>query len=163
MKTMRILFLTHYFPPEGNAPASRTFENCKRWVQQGHSVTVVTCAPNVPNGVVYTGYRNRLYQREVLDGVEVLRVWTYIAPNRGTVRRIINYISYMFSATLCSLFLKKPDIIIATSPQFFCGWAGVIASRLKRVPFILEIRDLWPDSIVAVGAMRNKPLLRLTR
>ena len=159
---MRILFFSHYFPPEVNAPASRTFENCKRWVRKGHEVTVVTCAPNCPDGVVYDGYKNRLWQSEVVDGIRVVRVWTYIAANRGAVRRIMNFVSYMCSAALLSLLrLKKPDVIIATSPQFFCGWAGLIASRLRRVPFLLEIRDIWPDSIVVVGAMKNKSLLRV--
>ncbi|MBN2181528.1 MAG: glycosyltransferase family 4 protein [Sedimentisphaerales bacterium] len=158
---MHILFFSHYFTPEGNAPASRTFENCKRWVRRGHRVTVITCAPNVPNGIVYEGYKNKIYQREHIEGIDVIRVWTYIAANKGTLLRIINYISYMFSSIFFSLFVTKPDIIIATSPQFFCGWAGVISSRLRRVPFILEVRDIWPESIVAVGAMRNKRILRI--
>jgi len=158
---MHILFFSHYFTPEGNAPASRTHENCKRWVRQGHRVTVITCAPNVPDGIVYEGYKNKLYQRENIVGINVIRVWTYIAANKGTSKRIINYISYMLSSTFFSLFVRKPDVIIATSPQFFCGWAGLIASRIRRVPYILEIRDIWPESIVAVGAMRNKLLLRI--
>ncbi|MFW6287102.1 MAG: glycosyltransferase, partial [Candidatus Sumerlaeota bacterium] len=127
---MHILFLSHYFPPEGNAPASRTYENCKRWVRAGHEITVVTCAPNVPNGVVYEGYKNRLRpQHEEMDGIHVIRVWTYIAPNKGTVRRIANYLSYMFSAIWFSLFVKGPDVVLATSPQFFNGWAGVWVGR----------------------------------
>lgn len=158
---MCILFFSHYFPPEGNAPASRTYENCKRWVRRGHKVTVITCVPNVPDGVVYDGYKNKLYQSENIDGIHVIRVWTYIAANKGTIRRIINYVSYMFGAVLVSLFIKKPNLIIATSPQSFCGWAGVIVSRLRRIPFMLEIRDIWPESIVAVGALRNKRLLRI--
>ena len=158
---MRILFFTHYFPPEGNAPASRTHENCKKWIRLGHQVTVITCAPNVPDGIVYKGYKNKLFQREKIDGIDVIRVWAYITANKGTIRRIINYVSYMFSSVFFSRFLKRPDMIIATSPQFFCGWAGVIASRIRSVPFILEIRDIWPESIVAVGAMRNKRLLKI--
>ncbi len=158
---MRILFFTHYFPPEGNAPASRTYENAKRWIQAGHDVTVITCAPNVPDGVVYEGYKNKLYQRDVVDGIDVRRVWTYIAANQGSVRRILNYLSYMVSAFLVSLFVKRPDVVIATSPQFFCGWAGVLFRWIRRVPFILEIRDIWPESIVAVGAMGNSRLIRL--
>lgn len=155
------MFFSHYFYPEGNAPASRTYENCKRWVRQGHKVTVVTCAPNVPDGVVYEGYKNKLYQKENVEGICVIRVWTYIAANEGIIRRIANYVSYMFSALFFSLFMAKPDIIIATSPQFFCGWAGTIASKLRRVPFVLEIRDVWPESIAAVGALGNKWLLRI--
>lgn len=158
---MHILFFSHYFPPEGNAPASRTYENCKRWVRQGHKITVITGAPNVPDGVVYEGYKNKLRQCEDIEGIHVIRIWTYIAANKGTIRRIINYVSYMFSATFFSLFLRKPDVIIATSPQFFCGWTGIIVSQLKRTPFILEIRDIWPESIVAVGGIRNKQLLRV--
>lgn len=158
---MRILFLSHYFPPEVNAPASRTYENCRRWVRNGHQVTVITCAPNCPNGVVYDGYRNRLWQREFIDGIEVVRVWTYIAANEGTVRRIVNYVSYMISAVIAALFVRRPDVVIATSPQFFCGWAGVLVSKLRRRPFILEIRDIWPESIVAVGAMRKSRLIRM--
>jgi len=160
---MRILFLSHYFPPEGNAPASRVYEMAKRWVAAGHKVEVITCAPNVPNGIIYDGYRNRFRQTEFMDGISVTRVWTYIAANEGTIRRIMNYISYMISAVFFALFLKKPDVVVATSPQFFCGWAGVVISRLRRLPFILEIRDLWPDTIVAVGAVQNQRLLSMIR
>src|SRR5690554_6518887 len=134
---MNILFFSHYFPPEVNAPASRTYENSRHWVKAGHTVTVLTSVPNCPDGVVFAGYRNKPIQREIIEGIDVRRIWTYIAPNKGTVRRIANFVSYMVTATLYSLFLEKPDIIIATSPQFFCGWAGVCASFLKRTPFIL--------------------------
>jgi Glycosyl transferase 4-like domain len=125
------------------------------WARAGHDVTVVTCVPNCPDGVVYAGYRNRVRRQvEEVDGVRVVRVWTYVAPNAGTLRRIANYVSYQASATWTSLRLPRPDVIVATSPQFFCGWAGVWASRIKRVPLVLEIRDIWPESIAAVGAMR---------
>jgi glycosyltransferase involved in cell wall biosynthesis len=157
---MRILFLTHYFPPEGNAPATRVYEMTRRWVAQGHDVTVVTGVPNVPDGVVYEGYVNRWRQREDCEGVEVVRVWTWLAANQGTVRRIANYVSFMLTAILAGLGGRRPDVVIATSPQFFCGWAGVWVSRLRRAPFVLEIRDLWPESILAVGAMRGPLLIR---
>ena len=157
---MRILYLSHYFHPEGNAPATRVYELSRRWVAAGHEVAVVTCAPNVPDGVVYEGYANRWCQREVVEGVEVIRVWTYLAANKGTARRIFNYVSYMASATLACLFLRRPDVVIATSPQFFCGWAGVLASRLRGLHFVLEIRDLWPESISAVEAIRNRAVVR---
>ncbi len=158
---MKILFLSHYFPPEVNAPASRTYEHCKRWVDAGHDVTVLTCAPNCPDGVVFEGYSNRFRgQTENVDGIHVVRVWTYLAANRGTTRRIANYLSYMVVAIWASLRLSRPDVVIATSPQFFCGWAGVLVSWLKRRPLVLEIRDIWPESIEAVGALRNRRLLR---
>lgn len=158
---MKILFLSHYFPPEGNAPASRVYEFCRRWATAGHDVTVITCAPNVPNGKVYPGYKNRLSARETRAGVKVLRVWTYIAPNKGTFRRSLNYFSYMVSATIASAGIGRPDIVVATSPQFFCGFAGLLVSRIRRLPFVLEIRDIWPESVEAVGAVRNRGVLGL--
>lgn len=158
---MRILFFTHYFPPEGNAPASRTFDHCTRWAAAGHEVTVVTCAPNHPRGRLYPGYRNRLRQIEYMEGVRVVRVATYLAANEGAWRRTANYLSYLIAAVPAGLLERRPDIVIATSPQFFCGWAGVLVSRLRRRPFLLEIRDLWPESIVAVDAMRFRTALRL--
>ena len=155
---MRILFLTHYFHPEGNAPATRVQEMSRRWVKLGFEVCVVTGAPNVPSGVVYPGYRNRWRFRESIEGVETIRVWTYLAPNKGTLRRILNYLSFCATATLAGLGARRPDLVIATSPQFFCGWAGVFVSRLRRVPFVLEIRDLWPESIAAGSNMpRSTP------
>ena len=157
---MRILFLTHYFFPEGNAPAARVFEMAKQWVADGHEVQVITCAPNIPNGVLYEGYKNRYKLTEFIDGIHVTRVWTYITANKGTVKRSLNYLSYMFTAVIAGLFVKKPDIIIATSPQLFCGLAGALVSKLRNIPFLLEIRDVWPLSIVVAGAIRNKLVLR---
>lgn len=157
---MRILFLTHYFPPEVNAPASRVHEMSRYWVKKGHEVTVISSIPNCPNGIIYKGYQNRLHRQvEIIDGIRVIRVWTYIAANKGYIRRIINYISFMLTATLAGLTLEKHDIIIATSPQFFCGWAGALIAKFKKIPFILEVRDLWPDSIVAVGAITNRMII----
>ena len=159
---MRILFYCHYFPPEVNAPATRTYQHCRRWADAGHDVTVVTCVPNCPSGVVYEGYRNRFRSHtEMIDGVRVVRVWTYMAANAGTVPRILNYISYQISALIATFRLKKPDVVVATSPQFFCGWAGVWASRIKRSPLVLEIRDIWPESIAAVGAMKPGLMTRI--
>lgn len=158
---MRILFLSHYFPPEGNAPASRVHEMARRWVEAGHEVQVITCVPNVPTGVVYKGYKNRLRQTEIIDGIRVTRVWTYIAANKGKIKRIVNYLSYFVSAFLAGLFVRRPDVVIATSPQFFCGWAGALVAKVRRLPFILEIRDIWPASIVAVGAMQESAVVRL--
>jgi len=158
---MRILFLSHYFPPEVNAPASRTYEHCKQWVQDGHEVTVVTCTPNHPRGTVYEGYRNKLFQREEKDGIQVVRVWTYVTANEGFLKRTLNYISYMVAAVCVAPFLPNSDVVLSTSPQFFNGLAGYLVSRLKRLPWILEIRDLWPESIVAVGAITNRPVIRL--
>jgi len=157
---VRILFLSHYFPPEVNAPASRTFEHCREWVRQGHEVTVVTCAPNHPRGIVYEGYRNRLWQREERGGIRVVRLWTYLAANEGFAKRTLNYVSYMISAVLAAPWLPRADVVVTTSPQFFNGLAGYFVSRLKRAPWALEIRDLWPESILSVGAIKNARIIR---
>ncbi len=158
---MHILFLTDNFPPEVNAPASRTFEHCREWVNAGHQVTVVTCAPNFPRGKVYQGYKNPAWQTEVMDGIRVIRVWSYITANEGFLRRILDYASFMVSAVLASFFIKAPDIVIGTSPQFFTACAAYVVSRLKRIPFVFELRDLWPESIRAVGAMGDSAVIRL--
>ncbi|MCK4396242.1 glycosyltransferase family 4 protein [candidate division WOR-3 bacterium] len=157
---MHIIFLTHYFPPEVNAPATRTYENCKCWVESGHEVTVITGAPNMPDGVIYKGYKNKFFNWDEMNGIKILRVWTYIAPNRGIFRRTLNYISFMVSSLLGVFLIKNGDMVIATSPQFFCGIGGSFFSRIKRLPFILEVRDIWPDSIIAVGALTNRSLIR---
>lgn len=150
---MHILFLTDNFPPEVNAPASRTFEHCREWVKAGHRVTVITCAPNFPKGKVFEGYRNRLWQSETMEGIRVIRVWTYITANEGFLRRILDYVSFMVSASLAAPFVRKVDLVIGTSPQFFTACAAYLVSRMKRIPFVFELRDLWPESIKAVGAM----------
>jgi glycosyltransferase involved in cell wall biosynthesis len=152
---MKILFLSHYFPPEVNAPATRAHEHCKAWVAAGHEVTVVTGAPNHPFGELYPGYKNQRTEHMV-DGIRVIRVKTYITANKGILKRTLSYISFMLATIyLCGSF-GKHDVLLTTSPQFFNGFAGFFVSRLKRIPWLLEIRDLWPDSILAVGAIKNK-------
>jgi glycosyltransferase involved in cell wall biosynthesis len=156
---MHILFLTDNFPPEVNAPATRVFEHCREWVKANHRVTVITCAPNFPKGEVFEGYRNELWRREWVEGIEVIRVWSYITANEGVLGRIIDYQSFMVSAIVASLFVKGPVVVVGTSPQFFTGCAAYAVSRLKGIPFIFEVRDLWPESIKAVGAMKTSVLL----
>ncbi len=159
---MRVVFLSHYFPPEVNAPAVRTYEHCREWARAGHDIHVVTCVPSHPQGQVYPGYRRQLgVQHEQMDGIHVHRVWTFITPNKGRLRRTVGYVSYMLSAVWAALRLPRPDVIIATSPQFFCAGAGLFASRLLRRPWVFELRDIWPASIAAVGAARNKTLMAL--
>jgi len=153
---MKILFLSHYFPPEVNAPATRTYEHCRRWVELGHEVTVVSCVPHHPMGRAYPGYRNRLIQTEYKDGIKAIKVLTYITANEGFIKRTWNYVFYMLMTIAVAPFLPRADIVISTSPQFFNGLAGFFVSRIKRCRWVLEIRDLWPESIVAVGAIKNR-------
>lgn len=158
---MHILFLTDNFPPEVNAPASRTFEHAREWVRAGARVTVISCAPNFPKGAVFPGYRNRLWQREQIDDIDVIRVWTYITANEGFARRIADYMSFMFSAALAALFVRRVDVVVGTSPQFFTACAAWFVGAVKRRPFVFELRDLWPESIKAVGAMSHSRAIAL--
>lgn len=151
---MKILFITDNFPPEVNAPATRTYEHCLEWVKEGVHVTVITCQPNDSDGKLYKGYKNRLYTTEYMDGIKVIRVWTYIASHKYFVKRILDYFSFAFMSFIVGLFIKT-DVIVATSPQFFTTWSGSILSKFKSVPWIFEVRDLWPASIVSVGAMKE--------
>ena len=151
---MRILFLTDNFPPETNAPATRTYEHCLKWINMGYQVTVITCFPNFPKGKVFEGYTNKLYQKENIDGITVIRVWSYITANNGFMKRIIDYVSYAITSFLFGLFVKT-DLIIATSPQFFTAISGRMLSFFRRIPWVMEVRDLWPDSIAAVGSMNK--------
>jgi len=155
---MKILFITDNFPPETNAPATRTYEHCSEWVKKGTEVTVITCAPNFPQGKVYEGYKNKLYQTEMIDGIKVIRVWSYITANEGFTKRVLDYVSFAFMAFWVGLF-QKHDVIIATSPQFFTTWAASAISKIRRKPWIFELRDLWPESIRTVGAMKQSRVL----
>lgn len=158
---MHILFFTDNFPPEVNAPASRTFEHARVWVELGHQVTVITCVPNFPTGKAFEGYKNRPWQSESLDGIRVVRVWSYIAANTGFLRRTLDFISYMVTSFLASFFIRRVDVIIGTSPQFFTVCSAWLASVFKRRPWVFELRDIWPESIRAVGALQDSRFLDL--
>lgn len=157
---MKILFLSHYFPPEVNAPATRTYEHCRRWVELGHEVTVISCVPHHPMGKSYPGYRNRWIHTEYKDGIKAIKVFTYITANEGFLKRTLNYFLYMVMAIAIAPFLPRADIVISTSPQFFNGLAGYFVAKIKRCAWLLEIRDLWPESITAVGAIKNPHIIR---
>ena len=159
---MRILFVSQYFPPEPGAPAARVSELARTWKREGHDVTVLTALPHHPTGIVPPEYRRRALVREEVHGVEVLRTWIYATPNRGRVKRSAGYASFALSATLWGqLHVRPADVVIATSPQLLCGAAGYVISGVRRTPFVLEVRDLWPESIVAVGALpAGHPVIR---
>jgi len=155
---MHVLVVTDNFAPERNAPAIRTYEHCRRWVKAGVNVTVVTSVPNFPTGKVLPPYKNRLVQRETIDGIDVVRVWTYLAPNQAVIRRSIDFASFGLMGFFAGL-AQKADVIMATSPQLLAGLSGRLLSFTKRRPWLLEVRDLWPDSIVALDMMQERNLL----
>jgi glycosyltransferase involved in cell wall biosynthesis len=159
---VHILYLSQYFTPEMGAPAARVHELSREWVALGAEVTVLTGFPNHPTGVIPPEYRGELFRREVVDGVNVVRTPIYASANSGVVRRALNYVSYAASAAAFGPVLtRRPDVVIATSPQFLTAVSGFWISQLRRVPFVFEVRDIWPRSIVEVGALSaNHPGVR---
>ena len=153
---MRIVYLCQYFVPEAGAPAARLRDMARSWVQRGHSVTVVTGMPNHPTGVVQAPYVGRLIARESLDGVTVLRNWLYATPNEGLVRKTLSHLSFMVSAlVLGNARLGTADVIIASSPSFFAVISAWVMSRMRKIPFVFEVRDLWPAVFVDLGVLTN--------
>ena len=141
---MRILFITDNYPPESNAPALRTFEHVNEWVKNKDVyVTILTCCPNFPQGTIYPGYKNKLIDIEFRGKIKIIRVWSYIFRNKGKFRRIFDHLSFSISSSVVGLFLGC-DVIIATSPQFFTTFSAFFISKIKNVPWIFEVRDLWP-------------------
>ena len=154
---MRILYLSQYFPPEIGATQTRAFEMARFLVRAGHQVTMLAEFPNHPSGVIPPAYRGKWYERSTLEGIEVIRVWVKASPEKSFRNRLAFYLSYMFSATLAGLFLARGryDVAYVTSPPLFVGGAGLALSALKRIPWVFEVRDLWPESAVALGELRN--------
>jgi glycosyltransferase involved in cell wall biosynthesis len=160
-KPLKILFISQYFPPEMGAPSARTFELCRHWVKSGHKVTVITGFPHHPTGVIPPEYKQHFYKLENVEGIEIIRTYVYATANKGFFKRILSYLSFMFSAIVLGPWKSgKPDVVIATSPQFFVAIAGYLVSLIKRRPFVFEVRDLWPESIVQLGQLKNKWLIK---
>jgi colanic acid biosynthesis glycosyl transferase WcaI len=162
---MRILYVSHYFPPEMGAPAGRVAGLSRHWAAAGHDVDVLTGFPHHPTGRIHPDYRQafrRGFMREDDHGVAVYRTWIYPAANRGKLLRSLNYGSFFASAAaMGSLRLRRPDVVVATSPQLLCAAAGLFLARRFGAPLVMEVRDLWPESLVAVGASRTRaPLVR---
>lgn len=154
---MRILYVSQYFPPEMGAPSARVHALAKLWVAAGHDVTVLTAFAHHPLGVKAPEDRGVITRRETVDGIDVVRAYVYAAPNKGTTRRMISYASFMIAATVIGMFrVRKPDVVIATSPQLLCGLAGYMLARLMRRPFVFEVRDLWPESMLATEVVKGE-------
>ncbi len=159
---MKILYVSQYFPPEMGAPAARAAELARHWARAGHEVSILTGFPNHPTGVVPAEWRSRLRRlvyRENIDGVKVFRTWLWPLPNRKAHERMRNYASFLFSAALRGMTIPRPDVIVATSPQLLVGLAGWWIAFARQIPFVFEVRDLWPESLAAVGAGSDDSLL----
>lgn len=159
---MRIAVYSHYFLPEIGAPSARIGDFGRQWTEAGHEVHVATCFPNHPTGVVYPGYTPRVYQQEMLNQINVHRSWTYITPNKGILKKTLGHASFWLSAGFSSTRkLPAVDCAIGTSPTFFAAMAARASARRNRVPFIMEVRDLWPAIFVDLGVIRNRAIIHV--
>lgn len=159
---MRILYLSQYFPPEVGATQTRAHEMAQGLLAAGHGVTMLTEVPNHPEGIIRPAYRGKFWAREQLEGLDVIRVWVKTAPVKTMRTRLAFYLSYMFNAALAGLLLARGryDLLYATSPPLFVGGAALALSLLRRIPMVFEVRDLWPESAVALGELRSPRFIR---
>jgi len=157
---MNIAVFSHYFTPEIGAPSARIHDLARHWVRLGNEVQVITCFPNHPTGRLYSGYQAGRYMQETLDGIQVHRHWTYVTPNRGFIKKTLGHLSYIPGAALISnRRLSSPDVAIGTSPTFFAAMAGASLARRRQIPFIMEVRDLWPAIFVELGVIKNRQVI----
>ena len=159
---MKIVVYSHYFTPEIGAPSARIFEFASQWILAGHDVEVVTCVPNHPVGKIYPGYGTGIYAKEILSGIAVHRHWTYVTPNKGILKKTLGHISYVPSAIfLSNAHISKPDVAMATSPTLFAAMVGAWTGFQFRIPFVMDVRDLWPAIFVELGILKNPFLIRM--
>jgi len=159
---MRILVVTHYFPPEIGAPQARLSEMARFWADAGDEVTVLTGMPNHPTGVVPPRYRRRLLVREQVDGYRVVRTWLYATANTAVARKTVGHLSFMLSAVVLGAACSGPaDVVVVSSPTFFSIFAAWALARLRRAPLVVEVRDLWPAIFVELGVLTNRRLIGL--
>jgi glycosyltransferase involved in cell wall biosynthesis len=159
---MRVLIVTHYFPPETGAPQARLSALARTWAADGDAVTVLTGMPNHPTGVLPAAYRRAVLRREASDGYRVIRTWLYATPNEGTVRKTLGHLSFMASSVLLGGRAAGPaDVVVVSSPTFFSILSGWLLARLKRARFVVEVRDLWPAIFVELGVLTNRAVIGL--
>jgi glycosyltransferase involved in cell wall biosynthesis len=153
--------VTHYFPPEIGAPQARLSEMGKAWVEAGARVTVLTGFPSHPTGVVPEGYRGRWLMEEERDGMRVVRTAVYATPNRGTLKKTLGHLAFMTSSFLQGIgTIGSPDVFLVSSPTFFSVFTAWALSRVKRRPYVFDVRDLWPGIFVELGVLRNRRVIK---
>lgn len=154
---LRIGYLVQQFPPEVGAGPARVTEMALRWKAAGAEVTVFTCMPNRPEGRIHPEYRGKLFMEEEWRGIRVLRSWLYASPRHGFARTLVNNTTFMMTGGLqAALKGRGLDVLIASSPPFFPHLSGTVVSGMRRVPLVLEVRDLWPDYLVGMGVIPEK-------
>jgi hypothetical protein len=159
---MRVLIVTHYFPPETGAPQARLSGLAATWAADGDKVTVLTGMPNHPTGVLPPAYRRALFRRELVGGYRVVRTWLYATPNEGMARKTLGHLSFMVSSVLLGWRAAGPaDVVVVSSPTFFSILSGWLLARLKRACFVVEVRDLWPAIFVELGVLTNHRIIAL--
>lgn len=159
---MRTLIVTHYFPPEIGAPQARLGDLARIWAAAGDDVTVLTCMPNHPTGVIPSRYRNKLRVRETTDGYRVVRTWVYATPNNGVVKKTLGHLSFMASSILLGARASGPaDVVVVSSPTFFSIFAAWALAKVKRARLVVEVRDLWPAIFVELGVLTNRRAISL--
>ncbi len=159
---MRILMVTHYFPPETGAPQARLSALAATWAADGDQVSVLTGMPNHPTGVLPASYRRAVFRRESADGYQVVRTWLYATPNEGVVRKTLGHLSFMASSVLLGWRASGPaDVVVVSSPTFFSILSGWLLARMKRARFVVEVRDLWPAIFVELGVLTNRRVIAL--
>lgn len=155
---MRLIILTQYYPPEIGAPQRRLSDLAKRFIDRGHSVTVLTAMPNYPTGRILEGYGG-LLRREAIDGVPVIRTFIYPTKSASFVRRMLNYLSFVFSSMLFGVFLlPKADYLLVESPPLFLGVSAYVLSRIKRTRLIFNVSDIWPSGLARLGLVSSKSI-----
>jgi glycosyltransferase involved in cell wall biosynthesis/SAM-dependent methyltransferase len=157
---VRFLFISHYFYPEVGAPQTRILETAQRLSAGGHEVSVLTGFPNYPDGVIPLEYRRRALQREQLGDIRVIRSLVYPSPNSGFARRLANHASFALSSLLAAPLTGRPDVIVAETPPLFSAVSAVLIARSWRVPLLLNVADLWPESAVQLGMLSNRTAIR---
>ncbi len=159
---MRIRFVTLYYPPEVGAAQRRIADLVMRLARRGHTVTVLTGFPNYPSGKKPDGYRKKIFMRESDGPVTILRVPHYIAPNRGVFRRLLIHLTFALSASLYTLMMKRDDIIYLESPPLFNGFIGLTAKWFRRVPYLFNVADLWPQTAVELGLLKSRAVIAIS-
>ncbi|HEX3960669.1 MAG TPA: glycosyltransferase family 4 protein [Trebonia sp.] len=159
---MRILIVTHYFPPETGAPQARLSALARTWAADGDDVVVLTGMPNHPTGVLPPRYRRAVLRRERQEGYRVIRSWLYATPNEGVLRKTLGHLSFMASSVLLGGWAAGPaDTVVVSSPTFFSILSGWLLARSRRARFVVEVRDLWPAIFVELGVLTNRRVIRL--